>query len=866
MRWCILPAAAALAAAGSGQSVALPPLTQENAFPFVMPWNAAPTGTAMDVGFLNAGPAGSQGRIIVRGGRFVESKTGKRVRFFGTNVGAKAAFPALEDAEPIARRMKMLGINLVRFHHLNNGWDLDGGTIWKPGRTHIEMDPRQLQKFDNFVAALKRHGIYSNINLQTSREYVPALGLPETVTQIPSFQKKVDKFFPRMIELQKEYAKDLLDRVNPYTRMRYKDDPAILKVEINNENSLVGWPNESPGAGLSALPSPFRETIVRLWNQWLLAKYGSDAGLRRAWPSINTLRGPSATTSSSRWTSENQSNGDVTFQQVEGTGTAGTAPTFKATVNSNMGPDWHVQAHLGGLTLENGNVYTVQFRAKASQPMAFEVTSRLDKPDWRFLGLQSTVRVGTDWQTYSLDWKVSSSEPGHARVGMVLGKVRGTLEISDFSIREGSMTVGVAEGASIERGTVDIPSADSSQRFRDWTNFLAQTEAKYTETMRSYLVKDLGFANTHIIDTQASWGGLTTFLRERNSSFRDDHYYWNHPTFLGADWDPKNYRVDRKSIVDEIGKGNGTLGAAAQYRFAGIPHSISEYNHPAPSDFQVEMMPLYAAFAAFQDWDCIYTFAWDATGTGMDNTRYANYFDMALNPSKYAFFPSAALAFRLGLVAPAAQQAVLSVGTTPWQPHLSAWTAWAEHSFNPLTQRLALRQGRGAAPTLTVTGKAGAPVFLTSPGEGGTVVRTDAPGLKSIVGFVGGRTVSFTGAEFSFGKFGANFASLTLASTSSVPLASAPRALLTVGGRFENSNMAWNEARNSVSDQWGQGPTLAEVVPVQVTLRVDGPRRVFVLGPDGKRGREVKTSFSRGRLTFSLGSQTRAAWVEILKN
>jgi hypothetical protein len=852
--------------AGSGQSVVLPALTQENAFPFVMPWNAEPAGTAMDVSFLNSGPAGANGRIIVRNGKFVESKTGRRVRFFGTNVGAKAAFPSLEDADLIARRMKILGINLVRFHHLHNGWDLDGGTIWKPGRTHIEIDPRQLQKLDNFVAALKRHGIYSNINLQTSREYVPALGLPETVTQIPSFQKKVDKFYPRMIELQKEYAKDLLDRVNPYTRLRYKDDPAILKVEINNENSLVGWPNESPGAGLSGLPSPFRETIVRLWNQWLLAKYGSDAGLRRGWPSINTLKGPSITTSANRWTWENQSNGDVVIGEVPDTGSQMHATALKAVINSNVGPDWHVQAHLGGLTLENGKVYTVQFRAKASQPMAFDVSSRLDKPDWRFLGLQSTVSVGTEWKAYTINWKVSASEPGHARVGFVLGKVRGTLEVQDFTIREGSLVMGVPEGASIERGTVDIPAADQSQRSRDWTAFLAQTEAKYTETMRSYLVKDLGFSNTHIIDTQASWGGLTTFLREKNSSFRDDHHYWNHPTFLGSDWDPKNYRVDRKSIVDEIGKSNGTLGAAAPYRFAGIPHSISEYNHPAPNDFQVEMMPLYAAFAAFQDWDCIYTFAWDATGTGMDNTRYSNYFDMALNPSKYAFFPSAALAFRLGLVAPAAQQAVLSVGTTPWQPHLSAWAAWGEHSFNPLTQRLAIRQGTGTAPTLSVTGKAGPPVFVSSPGEGGAIVRSDAPSLKSVVGFVGGRKVSFAGAELAFGKFGANFAALTLTSTSGAPLESAPRALLTLGARFENSNMAWNEARNSVSDQWGQGPTMAEIVPVQVTLRVNGPRKVFVLGPDGKRGKEVKATFAGGRLTFSLGSQTRAAWVEIVKS
>jgi hypothetical protein len=867
-RCVIAVLAAACSAVGLSQTappVSLDPLSGANAFPFVMPWDAKPTGTAMDASFLNPLPAGANGRIIVRNGQFVESKTGKRVRFFGVNLGAAAAFPPLEDAEGIARRLRVLGVNLARFHHINNGWDLEGGTIWKPGRTFLEIDPRQLQKLDNFVAALKRNGIYTNINLQTAREYLPELGLPETSRTLPNFGKKADKFFPRMIEIQKEYAKELLDRVNPYTRLRYKDDPALLKIEINNENSIVGWPGDSPGAGLASLPSPFQETLVRMWNQWLIRKYGSDAGLRRAWPRKDARTGPSLVTKANVWTTENQGQGDVIFKAEEGSGSDSTAPTLVSTVNKNSGPAWHVQSHLGGLNLTNGKAYTVQFRAKADREVTVDVSSRLDKPDWGFLGLSSTIKVGKEWQEYRLTWNVSGTEPNHARVGFVLGGMVGTLTVADLSIREGLVSVGLPEGESAEAGTVTLPPSEVSPRSRDYLAFLAETETAYAEEMRSFLVKNLGFTQTHIIDTQTSWGGLTSFMRERGSSFRDDHYYWNHPTFLGADWDPKNYRVDRRALVDEIGRSNGTLGAAAVNRVLGKPHSISEYNHPAPNDYQVEMMPLYAAFAAHQDWDCIYVFAWDATGTGRNNSMYSNYFDAALNPAKYAFFPAAAMNFRLGLIPAAAQQRILTLPATPWQPHLAAGDAWKAFSPNPLTHRLAMRVGKGTSSSSEVRGTPSEPVFRSRPGKGGAIVTAHSPSSKNVIGFVGGAKVSVPGMEAVFGSFGAQFAALTVNSTDGASVETAKRSLLTLGARFENNGMGWNESRTSVSDVWGSGPTMAEVVPVTVTLRVDGPRRVFALKPDGTRGAAIPSMVRNGRLTFVLGNQSRAVWVEIVK-
>ncbi|MFQ3667260.1 MAG: hypothetical protein SNJ61_00005 [Fimbriimonadaceae bacterium] len=855
---------ACVAAAWCGaQPTTLPaPVSPANGFPFVLPWDDSLAGTATDASGLNAKPAGVNGFIVARDGRFVESNTGRRVRFFGTNVAGRSAFPTKPDAEKIAARMAKLGINIVRFHHLNNGWDLDGGTVWKPGRTYLDMDPGQLDKLDYFVAQLKKHGIYSNINLQTARNYLPEMGFPESVAELRNFAKKVDKFNQRMIELQKEYAKNLLDRRNPYTGLKYSEDPAIMVVEINNENSLVGWPGESPGAGLSTLPEPFRSEIVRLWNDWLVRTYRSDANLDRAWPTERRVTGPSAIGPSAQWTHENQSDGDVEFRVLPGPRAAHSAPTIEATVRSNPGPDWHVQIHVAGLDLKNGESYIVEFRAKADRPVTIGVDSRLAKPDWRHLGLSSTVSVGTEWRDYSFSFRVIGSEPNSARIGFVLGAMRGTVTVADLRVFPGTSSIGRRPGESLAARNIAIPEPDLSPRSRDWTRFLVETETAYSEQMRDYLRRDLGFTRTNIVDTQISWGSLTSLVRERNMEFADNHAYWNHPVFLGGNWDPRNYRVDRRAMTNEMGGSNGEFRGLSVYRVVGKPYTVSEYNHPAPNDFQVEMMPLYAAFGAFQDWDILYTFAWDDSGSRTDNTFYNGYFDMALNPAKSAFFSSAARIFREFLVDPPAATAVLEVPAgRPWEPFFNPGLAWTSLGGLPdiLRTRIGLRAADVRDPRIVRSGQPGPSPFQVSGDPGQRVLTVDAPKSKTVVGFVAERSFSLDGFRIEFGSFENRFAAATLVPTDGLPIASSKRMLLTVGARVENTDMGWNAARDSVSDRWGRGPVLAEFVPIRFSVSGD-PVRVYALDERGARRGELAAVGGR----FDNRGQ-RTMWFEIVR-
>lgn len=838
---------------------------QSPMFPFVVPWDDNVAGTVTDVSFLNAMPAGKNGWITAKDGRFVESKTGNRIKFFGTNVTGNMAFPPKEDADKVAARMAKLGINIVRFHHLQNNWALNGGMIWKTDKIYIEIDPQALDRMDYFIAALKKKGIFTNINLQTTRNYLPEMGFPESVKQIKfDFAKKIDKVDEKMIELQKQYAKDLIGRKNPYTGLKYADDPAVMVVEINNENSLVGWPGEVPGEGLKNLPEPFLGNVKRKWTNWLKKKYTSDAKLLEGWSKGITPDGPSLVSGNHKWSWENQSNGDVKVQTPAGSSADKFAPPFKITINSNAGPDWHVQNHITGLDLQEGGTYTLRFLAKSSQAQTARVSATLDVDDWHNIGLNPAVPLTTDWQEYKFSFRATSVLKDHSRIAFAVGSCRGTIEIKELSVSPGLGGSVLKSGESLEKGLINLPEGGTQVQMEDYLQFLTETETAYSNNMRKFLRDDLGFKKANIVDTQIAWGGLTSLTREASMEYADNHAYWQHPNFPGAGWDAKNWIVNQRSLVNEFERGWGDLGGLAMFRVANKPYSISEYCHPAPNDYQSEMMPLYANFAALQDWDMIYTFDYGYAGTGHDNDKIQGFFAVGSNPAKAAYFPAAALTFRQSLMPAAPDWSLMTAPAEPWKGPRSAYSAWGK-TPDLWRTKIGIKQGTGIEATIKNNPTRGLAFASAKKLPGGMVFIGNASAVKSVVGFVGGQKLELGENTFEFASFGNGFASLTLSTTDSKSLENSERALLTVMGKAENQGMGWNSTRTSVSDQWGRGPTIIEGIPCQIQLVTDGPRKIWALDGNGRRGEVVPTKYEDGMVKFSIGPQFKTAWYEIAK-
>ena len=181
-------------------------------------------------------PAGGDGFVQLRDGHFYDGH-GRRLRFLGTNVTFGDAFPDKALAPRIAERMAALGINCVRFHHMDSQYKPRG--IWDAAyKDKQHLDAEQLDRLDWFIYQLKQQGIYCDLNLHVSRHLTEADGVPNP-QGMPNYDKGVDNFNPRMIELQRNYARDLLTHLNPYTKTAYVSEPCVAMVEMNNENSLL---------------------------------------------------------------------------------------------------------------------------------------------------------------------------------------------------------------------------------------------------------------------------------------------------------------------------------------------------------------------------------------------------------------------------------------------------------------------------------------------------------------------------------------------------------------------------------------------------------------------------------------------------
>ena len=254
--------AAAVSAAVSAQSAR---------FPFVVSYGGATNATSV-AHFLDA-PAGKHGFVRAKGGEFVTDAG--PIRFNGTNLTGPANFPKHADADKLAARLSRLGINCVRLHYMDTWYKPfmpDGtraqGILDDDTATQRKLSPSQLDKLDYLVAALKKAGIYVNMNLHVARMLDERDGVP---AGSPWGNKTVGQFMPRLIELQKEYARDLLTHVNPYTGNAYTDEPAVAMIEISNEDP--GLVQFGRGDRIRKLRRPFRDEVDRQWKEWK-AKHG----------------------------------------------------------------------------------------------------------------------------------------------------------------------------------------------------------------------------------------------------------------------------------------------------------------------------------------------------------------------------------------------------------------------------------------------------------------------------------------------------------------------------------------------------------------------------------------------------------------
>lgn len=843
----------------------------EQSFPFYLaPLDPGPS--YVDLSALSPEPAGAHGFLTIQNGHFSDPR-GQRVRFLGTNVTFAGALPSHEQSELTARRLQRFGFNLVRFHHIDNGTAPRG--LWKdPQQTGL--DPEMLDRLDYFIAQLKQHGIYVDLNLHVSRSYagVPFGKLPRTFR----YGKVIDHFVPRLIAMQKEFATEYLTHVNPYTQTSYAAEPAVAIIELNNENTLVG---AAFNRDLAELPEDLLAPLRDGWRAWVKQHYGDLKTAAKAWQGGTAELGDEILTNGNfaggnqRWVLESPQPAEANWHVVKGGGPAG-ADYLSATM-THVGKDsWNFQIHQVGLDLTEGATYTFEFDARANETRRITVGTRVDQADWHATGLSTSVELTPQWQHFRFPFTATRIVPKHTRVSFNCDNLLGTVELANVSLKPGAV-VDVGRAKSIAELPVLSGSGGLKAQRRDWVQYLLETELDYVRQLRDHVKQTIG-AKGLVVDTQASYGGAAGLLREGMlSDFIDIHSYWQHPSFPGQPWDGNNWNIGNTSMTASAA--GGTLSRLSSSRIAGMGYTVSEYDHPFPSFYSAEMFPMIAACAAWQDWDAVMQFCYSSSTEQYAADRQTSYFNLLTHPSKMATAPLAALLIRSGTAKPAAEQTILEVPKDSIaQAVADGGRLWEKAGANPALfaqRRIAVRLVSGDGPPRLVGDPGHDPVDGWLGAQDGTfcwrpepaeeaLFKTETECVAAATGFLGGKTVQVGPLEIKLHPTARNFGVVGLAALDEQPLRQSTKLLLVVSGAVLNSDMGWDETFHTVGKKWGSAPMMAEGLTADLRLQTDqAGLQVQPLDEHGNPHGTVKSERDGGRLSFRIDPSHKTLWYAI---
>jgi len=183
-------------------------------------------------------------------------RNGARYRLFGANHFG-ACSPAHEVADLVAARLAKFGMNAMRFQGCDAyyGWPYSRALIDYSTGNGDTLDKDRLDRFDYFIAALRKHGVYFEVPLLNSRRFLPGdSGDPANPLPVPAvvpgeswgaddmqMHQMLGFILDPVVAAQQRYARALLAHTNPYTGLVLGKDPAVALVEIANETGLIHY-------------------------------------------------------------------------------------------------------------------------------------------------------------------------------------------------------------------------------------------------------------------------------------------------------------------------------------------------------------------------------------------------------------------------------------------------------------------------------------------------------------------------------------------------------------------------------------------------------------------------------------------------
>lgn len=830
------------------------------------PWTADPSDTTASplMPTLPAGVAGAHGFVESNDEGNLRFGDGTPVRFVGVTISGSACFPDSAAAIAEARRLRVLGVNLVRFRYMDFSYDWAGGlSILNPADGFRSLEPAQTRRFDWFVHQLKENGIYTGLTLQSAR--VPRLedGIPAYVLDsLPWIAQGMNYLYPQARAAHKHVARQLLDHVNPFTGTAYKAEPAIATVELMHGQGMntihrLNWDSYEPFAYYS-----WKHTrrVDTLYNDWLRAKYGTTAALAAAWNETPPQGGyPNLLTEGSfegefdRYWTFGQGNGLSVLPLLEQDSVPHGAAALTLRVRDalgNVGDAYMWQP----VELEYNTIYRFSFKAKGSNPEGRTLTAVIGAAQGGLNpGFNQSATVLPYWSTHEMFFLVPVENTVPTYLYLFFGDKEGELTIDDVRLEEYQPT-GLTAAERLETSTVardrwGARPVLSGARHADQYGFYHDLESEYVGDLTRFVRDTIG-SGALIVGTQQIWA--STLLDAAAQSATDlsmSSQGWDYISGEGGTWHIRNYSQIRQGVY-------GPTYYHPMFALEGKPMIVS-FASPFPNRFLNESFLMNPSYMLLQDYDGIIFDTWDEDrlDNRPDIIDSADWNGMRNNPVTSALMPAISQIVRNGLIAPARTTIRLqhTAGQLLQLPRLAgSWGAYGvPGGIN------------GAIPAISrvVTDSLDATEFTQAndfavPAQAEGELMSDTRELRWEVarGIFNVNTPFVQGASGHLNRPGGiqldnleitPFSTNETATVLWVPLdpevelAAPGRSLLTIVTRSEPTEWMWNPADSTTGVQWGHGPMLMEPTRMQLefapTLAVDA----VTITPLDQRGEPI---------------------------
>ena len=552
---------------------------------------------------------------------------GKQIRFWGTPCSRNESGALSKEEYPaLIKELKKNGVNIFRFHLWDSESFNPGTSIFGTGPGTRILDDDALDRIDYLIYLMKENGIYAYIDLLCDRHYTEEDGVysPDSTYNAA---KIVNFFDPTLIELQKEFAHQLLTHVNPYTGNSLVNEPTMAVIDIVNE----GWflhsfrGNQIQLVENGGLLSHYHfNMLTNFWNDYLLEKYITTDSIKKVWglstgSNEELIANGGFESGLTNWNSWGPAEftTEVSSSEVySGTNSFHVSSTFASANN------YDCQLQYNNSFFESTTTYKISFWAKSDAANTIGYTIQLGEAPWTSYA-STDFTLTTNWQKYNATFTINKTDSENPYLYFNLGLISGDVWIDGVSI------IAVDDEAeSFELLTYSSLNA-AAQRGQDQVEFYLEIQDEYYQEMYSFIKSDLG---VQIPVTGSNYlVGIPDIYLQNNTDFIDNHGYWDR-------WG----NAEPISMISETDYYNPILGLFAGIRTSGKPLTVSEYNYQSPNPFSYEALFFLAGYGSFHDADMLivhqleYTGSWDFWNHGFNSYQQISF--RALQPTfAYAY-------------------------------------------------------------------------------------------------------------------------------------------------------------------------------------------------------------------------------------